>query len=291
MNTLPTISRRARWAIPAGAVALAGAVTAGTMISTAQASPELPLRTPAQLLASVAGRDAPLPALTGTVVETASLGLPQLPGGQRPELHHVAAGRVAHDQGLVRRPHAYPARGAGADERDRRDPRRPPGLGLAEQLEHGHPDAAAGQGRPGRQAHAAALPSQLPLTPQQAASQALKAVGPSTRVSVERNVTVAGQPAYQLVLVAQGQRLADRPGRHRDRRDQERAAAGPGVRQGRGQPGLPGRLHVDLVRQAGRGQLQLHHPGRRQGQGGQPARATRPGRCRPGTRRPAASRR
>ncbi len=46
----------------------------------------------------------------------------------------------------------------------------------------------------------AAVPSQVPLTPQQAASQALKAVGPSTRVSVERNVTVAGQPAYQLVL-------------------------------------------------------------------------------------------
>ena len=44
------------------------------------------------------------------------------------------------------------------------------------------------------------MPSSVPLTPQQAASQALKAVGPSTRVSVERNVTVAGQPAYQLVL-------------------------------------------------------------------------------------------
>ena len=84
MKTLPTLSRRARWAIPAGAVALAGALTAGTMISTAQASPELPVRTPAQLLAAVAGRDAPLPALTGTVVETASLGLPQLPGSADP---------------------------------------------------------------------------------------------------------------------------------------------------------------------------------------------------------------
>ena len=84
MNTRPMHSRRARWAIPAGAVALAGAVTAGTMISTAQASPELPLRTPAQLLAAVAGRNAPPPALAGTVVETASLGLPQLPGSADP---------------------------------------------------------------------------------------------------------------------------------------------------------------------------------------------------------------
>ena len=48
--------------------------------------------------------------------------------------------------------------------------------------------------------HAATMPSPVPLTPQQAAQQALKAVGPSTRVSVERTVTVAGQPAYQLVL-------------------------------------------------------------------------------------------
>jgi outer membrane lipoprotein-sorting protein len=48
--------------------------------------------------------------------------------------------------------------------------------------------------------HANAVPSQVPLTPQQAASQALKAVGPSTRVTVDRTVTVAGQPAYQLVL-------------------------------------------------------------------------------------------
>src|ERR1039458_445247 len=63
MKALPTFSRRARWAVPTGAVALAAAVTAGSMISSAQASPELPLRTPAQLLASVAGRTAPLPAL------------------------------------------------------------------------------------------------------------------------------------------------------------------------------------------------------------------------------------
>ena len=56
MNTLPTFSRRARWAAPAGAVALAAAVAAGSMISSAQASPELPSRTPAQLLASVAAR-------------------------------------------------------------------------------------------------------------------------------------------------------------------------------------------------------------------------------------------
>ena len=82
MTALPTFSRRARWAVPVGAVAIAAAVTAGSMISVAQASPELPARTPAQLLAAVAGQTAPPPAFTGTVVETASLGLPQLPGAR-----------------------------------------------------------------------------------------------------------------------------------------------------------------------------------------------------------------
>ena len=41
---------------------------------------------------------------------------------------------------------------------------------------------------------------QQPLTPQQAAQQVLAAVGPTTTVRVDSNVTVAGQAAYALVL-------------------------------------------------------------------------------------------
>jgi outer membrane lipoprotein-sorting protein len=44
-----------------------------------------------------------------------------------------------------------------------------------------------------------AVPKQ-PLTPQQAAQQILAAVGPTTTVRVDSNVTVAGQAAYALVL-------------------------------------------------------------------------------------------
>jgi hypothetical protein len=40
----------------------------------------------------------------------------------------------------------------------------------------------------------------IALTPQQAADQVLAKVGPTTALSVESNVTVAGEPAYQLVL-------------------------------------------------------------------------------------------
>ncbi|HEV2257542.1 MAG TPA: DUF2092 domain-containing protein, partial [Streptosporangiaceae bacterium] len=43
-------------------------------------------------------------------------------------------------------------------------------------------------------------PTAAPLTPQQAAQQVLAAVGQTTTVSVDSNVTVAGQPAYELVL-------------------------------------------------------------------------------------------
>src|ERR1700761_8692929 len=71
-------SRRARWAVPGTAVAVTAAVVAALQIPAAQASPSLPARTPAQLLASLS-TDAKVPPLTGTVVETASLGLPQLP--------------------------------------------------------------------------------------------------------------------------------------------------------------------------------------------------------------------
>ena len=72
------MSRRARWAVPATGVAVTAAVVAGLQIPSAQASPTLPARTPAQLLAQVSS-DASLPPLTGTMVESTSLGLPQLP--------------------------------------------------------------------------------------------------------------------------------------------------------------------------------------------------------------------
>src|ERR1700691_3067756 len=76
------IPRRARWAVPAGALVITGGIMAGSLISVAQAAPALPSRTPAQLLAAVAAGQGP--ALTGTVVETASLGLPALPGNSDP---------------------------------------------------------------------------------------------------------------------------------------------------------------------------------------------------------------
>src|SRR5215469_4211918 len=72
------LSRKARWAVPAAAVVIVGGVIAGSAIGVAQASPDLPPKTPAQLLADIAAGHK-VPPLTGTVVETTSLGLPALP--------------------------------------------------------------------------------------------------------------------------------------------------------------------------------------------------------------------
>ncbi len=70
------LSRRARWVVPATGVAVTAAVIAGLQIPSAQASP-LYGPHPGQLLAEV-GSDEPAP-LTGTMVETTDLGLPQRP--------------------------------------------------------------------------------------------------------------------------------------------------------------------------------------------------------------------
>ncbi len=84
MAAIPKFSRRGRWVVPAGVVTAVVAVGVASAITVAQAAPALPARTPAQLLAAVAGDGGNVPPLTGTVVETASLGIPQLPGSQDP---------------------------------------------------------------------------------------------------------------------------------------------------------------------------------------------------------------
>ncbi|HTT54592.1 MAG TPA: DUF2092 domain-containing protein [Streptosporangiaceae bacterium] len=204
MTALPTFSRRARWAVPAGAVAIAGAVTAGVLISgAASASPELPSRTPAQLLAALAARSGPPPSFTGTVVETASLGIPQLPGidNQNSAVSLLAGSHTVKvwfkDPQHIRL--AMPVQMGETDVIRN---------GRQAWLWQSSTNSVTKLTLPARTAQRQAVPAgqatpaptQVPMTPQQAAAQVLKAVGQSTRVSVQRTVTVAGQPAYQLVL-------------------------------------------------------------------------------------------
>jgi len=194
MLSVPKLSRRARWAVPVGALVVTGAVMAGSLISVAQAAPVLPPRTPAQLLAAVAQGQAP--ALTGTVLETVSLGLPALPGTDDP----TSIVSLLTGSHTIQVWYASPQRYRLAV---------PQSLSETDVVRNGStvwlwqstqntvakftvPATVPAAGAPSRQPSA--------LTPQQAAQQALNMVGPTTTVSVDSNVTVAGQSAYELVL-------------------------------------------------------------------------------------------
>lgn len=194
MNWLPKFTRRTRWAVPGGVLAVVAAIAAGALVSTAQASPVLPARTPAQLLAAVASTKS-MPALTGTVVETANLGLPNLPGASNDptSLESLLTGshtvRIWYaDQSHVRL--AVP--GLESESDFILD-------GNTAWLWQSSTNSVDHYLLP-KQQPKRAMPAMPALTPQQAANQAIKAVGPTTKVSVQSNVVVAGQPAYQLVL-------------------------------------------------------------------------------------------
>ena len=193
-------SRRARWAVPL--VATAALVGVGPLVHavTADAHGSLPPRTAAQLLADVS--QAKVQALSGTVVETADLGLPALPalGGR--------GGNEASFSSMLSGSHTMRVWYAGPDQQR---------LALLGQLGESdlvhtgtdlwawsshsntatHWTVPAGhEGTPDPQSPAAQA-----MTPQQAAEKALAAIDPSTQVSTDPTETVAGRPAYQLNLV------------------------------------------------------------------------------------------
>ncbi len=192
MSGIPKLSRRARWAVPVGALVITGGVMAGSLVSVAQAAPALPSRTPAQLLAAVAqGQD---PALSGTVVETAALGLPSLPDtGSATSISSLLTGSHTIQVWYAGPQHYRLALPASLTETDViRD-------GGTAYLWQSSTDSVTEVTVPARAAKP--VPASTPaLTPQQAAQQVLAAVGPTTTVSVDSNVTVAGQAAYELVL-------------------------------------------------------------------------------------------
>jgi outer membrane lipoprotein-sorting protein len=192
MVQVPRLSRRARWAVPAGALVIIGGVMAGSLITVAQAAPGLPAKTPAQLLAEVA--DSTMPPLTGTVVETASFGLPALPATGNPaSLSSLLTGSHTIRVWYSSPQHFRLAAPQSLSESDViRD-------GSTAWLWQSTLNKVTKYTLPAHPAKDQTVPRQ-PLTPQQAAQQVLAAVGPTTTVSVASNVTVAGQAAYALNL-------------------------------------------------------------------------------------------
>jgi outer membrane lipoprotein-sorting protein len=198
------LSRRARWVVPATGVAVTAAVIAGLQIPSAQASPTLPARTPAQLLAEVS-TDASLPPLTGTMVETTNLGLPQLPQvGNATSLSSMLTG--SHTMKIYYQD-ARQFRVAIPQPESEIDLIR---NGATAWVWNSTENSVTKFNLPANDKGKTArlksgLPS-TPLTPQQAANEVLKAVGKTTVVSVEANVMVAGEPSYQLVLAPRDDR-------------------------------------------------------------------------------------
>jgi outer membrane lipoprotein-sorting protein len=198
MKQRVNLPRRARWAVPAGAVAVAGGVLAGSVIPAAQAAPLLPSRTPAQLLAALAAKTS-APPLTGTVVETASLGLPALPStGDPASLPSLLTGSHTIKVWYSDPVHYRLAVPQSMTESDViRN-------GSSAWLWDSSTNAVTHIALPAS-APAPRVPS-IPVTPQQAAGQVLAQVGPTTAVSVDSDVTVAGEAAYQLVLAPKSSR-------------------------------------------------------------------------------------
>jgi outer membrane lipoprotein-sorting protein len=199
-----TLSRHARWAVPGTAIAVTAGVVAALAIPAAEASPVLPARTPAQLLAEIS-TDASLPPLTGTVVETTSLGLPQLPGISDPtSLASLLTGSHTVNVYYQDAKHFRLAIPAPAAETDiiRND-------GTL-WLWDSRSDSVTKYVLPKPAAKAKKAQAKLPdapvLTPQQAANEVLEAVGKTTIVSLQSNVMIAGQASYQLVLAPKDHR-------------------------------------------------------------------------------------
>jgi len=192
------LPRRARWAVPAAALVITGGVLAGSLISAAQAAPGLPARTPAQLLAEAGSSKTP--PLTGTVVETASFGLPSLPGTADPaSLASLLTGSHTVKVWYASANHFRLAAPGSLSESDViRDGST---AWLWQSTANSVTEYSLPAGKP------APVPPQVQaLTPQQAAQQVLARVGKTTTVSVASNVSVAGQAAYELVLAPKDSR-------------------------------------------------------------------------------------
>ncbi|MDF8262930.1 LolA-like protein [Luteipulveratus flavus] len=181
-----------RWAAPVAAACLiGGGVVASRM--TASADTELPTRTAAQLLNDV--QSASVPGVSGTVVASADLGLPALPG---------PAGRGSSElSSLISGTHTMRVWAAGSDrtrlallgsngESDVVRNGNDVWLWSSQQKKATHLRLPAGS--------AAAHHESVPATPQETSRRILDTLQPSTTVSVDGTTSVAGRAAYELVL-------------------------------------------------------------------------------------------
>ncbi|HEX9230563.1 MAG TPA: hypothetical protein VF869_01540 [Jatrophihabitantaceae bacterium] len=179
-----------RWIVPTGVAGIVALAASGVL--TAEATPNLPARTAAQLLADV--ESAQIDGLSGTIVAKASLGLPALPSGS-------STGVV----GMLSGSHTARVWYAG---RDKQRFALLDTLGETDIFHNGRDvwtyDSAKHEAShtvlpPFSNEHHTA-PGTPALTPEQAAEAALKAIDPTTVVTTDAARRVADRAAYELVL-------------------------------------------------------------------------------------------
>jgi outer membrane lipoprotein-sorting protein len=191
--------------VPAGIVALAVAVPSAGAVLQAAPSPSLPPMTAQQLLAAI--QTAKVNGLSGTVVQSADLGLPSLPGltGMgAPSTGSSSLTSMASGSHTLRVWYAGPDKGRIALLGQ---------LGESDVVLNNHnlwtwssSDKTATHRVVQAPAHTSGTPSPdknnalANSTPQEIAAQLLKAVGPTTNVSTTGNTTVAGRKVYELLL-------------------------------------------------------------------------------------------
>jgi outer membrane lipoprotein-sorting protein len=236
MRTMPRFPRQARWAVPFGAVAVVGVVAAGSVLTSAQAAPALPARTPAQLIAAIAANKSAPSALSGTIVTNAALGLPDLPAAGGPAvIPSVLTGSHTFEFWYARPQQLRLAVPVQLGETDLRvngrqvwlwnskantathielpadtGPFPPRPAGASSSAYSGGSFYSPNKARTATASYSSSSYSSSPAyqstlsatmpTPQQAAQRLLAMLGPTTTVSAASNVMIAGQAAYQLVL-------------------------------------------------------------------------------------------
>jgi outer membrane lipoprotein-sorting protein len=186
-----------RWLVPSAAAVLVigGGAAAGTI--AASADPSLPARSAAQLLVDV--QNAKIDGLSGTVVETADLGLSALSGlgSGGADISKLIAGSNTARVWYAGEDKARIALLGALGETDVIRNGSDVWMWKSADNSATHYTIPAGAGR---RATPKALPAGVPATPQEAADAALAAIDPSTRVTTTGAASVAGRDAYELVL-------------------------------------------------------------------------------------------
>lgn len=185
-----------RWLVPLAIVVVALTVGVAGRALRAEADPALPARSAAQLLVDL--QTSAVAGLSGTVVQRADLGLPELPV--------ALGGQGSSDFGaLVSGTHTLRVWYAG-EQRQRVALLGT--LGESDVVRNGN-DVWTWSSQTNEATHLRLspssepdppLPTDLPATPQEAADAALAAIEPTTEVSTDGTATVADRPAYELVL-------------------------------------------------------------------------------------------